>query len=249
MAPLPVASSRRPYTWPYRLATVFSIQFMVLTTAAMAFYPGGTNGDRTSRGYSFFRNFFSDLGMTVAHNRAPNTISSSLFAIALASIGVGLVAIMLVLPQLFRCRRDLRVLSLAGSAVGVVSGLAYMGIALTPANRHLGWHMTFVQVAFRSFLVVVLLYGVATWRHPDYPRRYAFGWFAFAAVLAGYVWLLVAGPSARTAGGLLIQAAGQKTIAYSSILCVWWQCRGALWLAERIRRSVNSSEARATDPG
>ena len=118
--------------------------------------------------------------------------------------------------------------------MGVVSGLAYIGIAFTPANLQLGWHMRFVQLAFRSFLVVVLLYGAATWRHGQYPKRYAVGWLAFAVVLAGYVWLLIAGPSARTAQGLLIQAAGQKIIVYSSILCVWWQCRGAMQLATRM---------------
>lgn len=238
-------ASETVQTWPYRIAGYFSIQFMVLTAAAMFAYPGGTNVDHGSRGYSFLTNFFSDLGMTVAHNRAPNRLSSWLFVIALVCIGAGLAAIMMVLPQLFRHRRDLRLLSLAGSAIGVVTGLAYIGIALTPANLHLGWHMRFVQLAFRSFLVVVLLYGAATWRHQDYPRRYAFGWFAFAVVLGGYVWLLIAGPSARTPQGLLIQAAGQKIIAYSSILCVWWQCRGALQLATRMQRgAVPSAGAR-----
>ena len=70
------------------------------------------------------------------------------------------------------------------------------GIALTPANLWLGWHMRFVHLAFRTFLVVVLLYGTATWRHAQYPKRYAIGWFAFAILLAGYVGLLIAGPSA-----------------------------------------------------
>lgn len=223
--------------WPYRVAGWASIQFMVFTAGAMFLYPGGTNVDRQTRGYAFLHNFFSDLGMTVAHNRSPNGVSAVLFFIALACVGAGVVAFAVTLPQLFRHRRDLRVLSLAGSAAGIVSGLAYIGIAFTPANLQLGWHMRFVHLAFRSFLVVVLLYGVATWRHGVYPKRYAVGWFAFAVVLAGYVWLLIAGPSARTAQGLLIQAAGQKIIVYSSILCVWWQCRGALQLATRMERA------------
>jgi hypothetical membrane protein len=231
--------------WPYRVAGLTSIQFMVLTAGAMLLYPGGTNVDRATRGYSFLHNFFSDLGMTVAHNQSPNRISAVLFFIALACAGAGLAAFAATLPQLFRHRRDLRVLSLAGSALGVVSGLAYIGIAFTPANLQLGWHMRFVQLAFRSFLVVVLLYGAATWRHGEYPRRYAVGWLAFAVVLAGYVWLLIAGPSARTEQGLLIQAAGQKIIAYSSILCVWWQCRGAMQLATKMELAQATSSTTA----
>lgn len=224
--------------WPYRLAGLASLQFVLLTALAMRSYPGGTNVDHLARGYSFLHNFFSDLGLTVAHNGQPNTVSATLFVIALVSIGLSLVGFALTLPQLFRGHVPLYRLSLAGSIFGVVAGLAYVGIACTPANLLLTWHMRFVQTAFRTFLVLVLCYGLATWRHPAYPRRYAVGWLAFAVLLAGYVWLLIAGPSARTPEGLLIQAAGQKIIVYASIGCVWWQCRGALQLATALTRPV-----------
>ena len=48
--------------WVYAAVMVGCIQFVVLTVIAMVFYPGGTHGDPTTKGYSFFRNFFSDLG-------------------------------------------------------------------------------------------------------------------------------------------------------------------------------------------
>lgn len=217
--------------WPYRLAGVVAVQFLLFTATAMALYPGGTNVDHGSVGYSFLHNVFSDLGLTVAHDGASNLPSAFLFSTALVSIGAALILVMLTLPQLFAHRQDLRRLSLAGSAFGVVTGLAFIGIAFTPANRHLGWHMTFVQTAFRAFLGVALLYGTATWRHATYPRRYAVGWVAFTVLIGGYVWLLVGGPSAHTPRGLLIQASGQKLIVYASILCIWWQCRGALQVA------------------
>ena len=231
--------------WPYRIAGLASLEFVLLTAMAMQFYPGGTNVDHLTFGYSFLHNFFSDLGLTVAHNGQRNTLSAALFVVALVSIGASLIAFSLTLPQLFRDTPGLHRLSLAGSTFGVISGLAYIGIACTPANLLLSWHMRFVQTAFRTFLVVVLCYGVATWRHSTYPRRYAIGWLSFAALLAAYVWLLIAGPSARTPEGLLIQAAGQKIIVYASIVCVWWQCRGALQLATALtrRRYVASSNA------
>jgi hypothetical protein len=228
-------------TWPYRVTGLTCIQFMVLTAGAMRLYPGGTNVDHASRGYSFLHNFFSDLGLTIAHNGSRNTASAGLFFAALACVGSGLVLLSVTLPQLFRHRRDLRWLSLTGSTVGVVSGLSYIGIALTPANLLLRWHMHFVQLAFRSFLIVVLFYGAATWRHGSYPKKYAVGWLSFAVLLAGYIWLLIAGPSARTEGGLLIQAAGQKIVVYASIACIWWQCRGAVQHTTSLMRAASTT--------
>jgi len=50
----------------------------------MVFYRGGTITDPASAGYSFFTNFFSDLGMTVGHAGQPKTVSMVLFMVALS---------------------------------------------------------------------------------------------------------------------------------------------------------------------
>ena len=64
------------------------IQFVILSTIAMASYPGGTPWDPTAVGYTFWQNALSDLGRTVAYNGQGNPIASPLFNSALFLLGL-----------------------------------------------------------------------------------------------------------------------------------------------------------------
>jgi hypothetical membrane protein len=202
-------------------------QFVALTVVAMLAYPGGTVADPATKGYSFFRNFFSDLGRTVTPLGEPNAPSLALFVVALTVAGLGLVLFFLTMPSLFRRPRPARTFSLVGSSFGVVSGLSFAGVAFTPANLLLPVHALFVQVAFLSFFVATLGYTAAIVLARDYPRRYLAIFGAFALLLAGYLWLLFLGPDLDSAQGLLIQATGQKIIVYAAVLSVGLQALGA----------------------
>jgi hypothetical membrane protein len=207
-------------------------QFVVLTLLAMVVYPGGTVADPTTKGYSFFCNFFSDLGRTVTPRGEPNTASLALFVVALTLAGLGLVLFFLMMPSLFRRPHPVRVCSLAGSFFGVVSGLSFAGVAFTPANLVLPVHAIFVQVAFLSFFVATVGYTAAIVLTPDYPRRYLAIFGAFALLLAGYLWLLFFGPELDSPQGLLIQATGQKVIVYAAVVSVGLQALGARQVLE-----------------
>ena len=86
-----------PETWrgwgkrPFQFTTLACVQFVVLTTVAMLLYPGGSRADPTSRGYSFFNNFFSELGLTVTSAGTPKRASLILWVIALTVAGLGMV--------------------------------------------------------------------------------------------------------------------------------------------------------------
>lgn len=67
---------------------------------------------------------------------------------------------------------------------------------------------------------------------PEFPRRFAYVFGAFALLLAGYVTLITAGPSAATSQGAAIQATAQKIIVYASIITVLVQARFALQLQQ-----------------
>lgn len=66
----------------YRLAALACVTFVVMTLCAMLLYGGGTVTDPIRPGYSFFQNFFSDLGMTVASSGRSNLASLVLFVTA-----------------------------------------------------------------------------------------------------------------------------------------------------------------------
>jgi hypothetical membrane protein len=202
-------------------------QFVPLTLVAMIAYPGGTVADPTTEGYAFFRNFFSDLGRTVSPLGESNSLSFLLFVVALSLAGLGLVLFSLVMPSLFRQSRLAWGLSLVGSLCGTVSGFCFAGVALAPANLFLPAHVIFVQTAFLSLFLAALGYSGAILLTPDYPRAYLSVFVAFALLLAGYLWLLFYGPALDSPADLLIQATGQKIIAYAGILSVGIQALGA----------------------
>ncbi len=199
----------------------------------MVFYAGGTVTDPTARGYSFVQNFFSDLGRTLSPLGEPNTAAAILFATALALAGAGLALFFVASLGFFSRPRLARLLSGLGAVFGVLSGLAFVGVACTPANLLLGPHRWFVLTAFRAFLPAVLCYTAAIFVTPAYPKRFALFYLGFAALLAAYLQLLVRGPAPGSPEGLVIQATGQKIIVYAAIVCIFLQAQGARRLARR----------------
>ena len=215
------------------LVVAACLQFVVLTAVAMPFYAGGTHTDPTASGYSFLRNFFSDLGVTETRAGRPNTISAALFFTALTLAGVGLVLFFFAFTQFFAGSLLGKVLSWLGSIFGVASGLCFVGVAFTPANLYLAAHAQFVLWAFRAFPVAVIFYIVAILCQRGYPKRFALVFIVFAVLLIAYLFLLTKGPSSQTAEGLMIQATGQKVIVYASIVSILIQSLGALKVGQR----------------
>ena len=207
------------------------VLFVVLTVAAMLFYPGGTLTDPTTSGYSFFVNYFSDLGLTWTHARQPNTVSAILFISALTLVGGGLALFFAAFPQFFTQSRSSKLLSGIGSTFGVISGICFIGVASTPANLCLQTHLTVMMWAFRTFTIAVISYTVAVFRERDYPNRFGFVFVAFAVLLVLYLFLLIAGPAYDSPAGIMIQAVGQKIIVYASVISIFIQALGARKLA------------------
>lgn len=209
------------------LAMIGCIQFIVLTTAAMFVYPGGTHTDNSTSAYLFQENFFSDLGRTTAHSGETNTASMVLFVTALSIVSLVLILLFLAVPHHFRHGKSIRRLSVWGSVFGVVSGISFVGIAAVPSDVNLTLHRILVDVAFVTLLVVVGCYSSAILKSRAYPRLYALIYLGFACVLALYLVLLFAGPALETDSGLIIQATGQKIVVYAAIACLFAQARGA----------------------
>jgi hypothetical protein len=218
----------------YTFSVATAAVFVVATIVAMALYPGGSYSDHATVGYLFGRNFFSDLGMVHAHNGVANTTSMALFFTALSLSGTGLVLFFVAFPRLFAAEPRARTWSRAGSVFGVVAGVCFVGVALTPADVLLDAHIAFVKFAFRAFPLAAFCYAVAIFRTPGYANGYAWIFVAFGVALVSYVLLLEFGPKITTDAGLAIQVGGQKVIVYGSVVSVLVQALGA-------RRAVSSS--------
>jgi hypothetical membrane protein len=213
-------------TWTKRtfeFVLLACIGFVFLTALAMAWYPGGTARDHDSRGYQFFVNYFSDLGRTSTYNGTPNGVSSALFTLALGAAGLALSLFFVAFARLFWRGLFERVAAGFGAALGLLSGAAFAGIAVTPANLNSPLHLVFVSTAFRAFLLAVLPFIIVILSGRHYPRGGALVFIAFALGLVAYIQLITVGPSPRTLPGLMVQATGQKLIVYASIVSVGLQ--------------------------
>jgi len=146
------------------IVTVFGVvQFIFLTFLAALFYPGG---------FDFFGYYFSDLGAAVAKNGEPNSISSVLFPVTLILVALALVPFWLVIYSLFKESRVEKVLSILGSALGLVSSPFIIGVALFPIDTQLETHILLTLTFFSLFVLATLLYSIAIILNRNYPNYF-----------------------------------------------------------------------------
>jgi hypothetical membrane protein len=216
-----------------------SLLFAVLTVAAMLAYPGGALYDHTSGGYLFFQNFFSDLGATRTYSGRSNTASHVLFSIALVCVGLAMIGFSTTWRTIAARRDAGRGFGRVAQAAAIISGLSFIGVAVTPWDRVLDAHNLFVKLAFGVLLIFILCLLSLQLRN-GWPGGYVAVNVTYLIVLAIYVLVLFAGPGLGTRSGLEFQVAAQKIIVYGSILNVAVQ-------AEGIRREARST-AKAPRP-
>jgi hypothetical membrane protein len=189
----------------------------LLAIVAAFQYPGGTFNDHSTRGYSFTRNFLSDLGATVAHNGAPNRLGAVLFVVALLLLVIGVGGSLVGFVRLHSATPESRTFARLAGAIGLLVCLCFAGVAVTPENRLLGPHIFLTKAAFRLFPLVPLFLFIASLRVRDIPRGARAAWFFLTVMLAGYVAVLDFGPRASTPVGLLTQVTAQKIITITVV--------------------------------
>jgi hypothetical protein len=221
-----------------------SALFVLLTVAAMLAYPGGALYDHGSHGYLFFQNFFSDLGATKTYSGHSNTTSHVLFIIALIGVGLAMIGFSTTWRVIAARRGAGRGFGGVAQAAAIVSGLGFIGIAITPWDKVLDAHNAFVKLAFGVLLVFILCLLALQLRN-GWPALFVAVNVAYVIVLAMYVLVLFVGPGLGTRNGLEFQVAAQKIIVYSSILNIGVQAVGIRREARRGAGKPNLGTRRA----
>jgi hypothetical membrane protein len=146
------------------IVTVFGVlQFLLLTFVAAFFYPGG---------YDYFGYYFSDLGAEIAKNGEPNSISATLFSVALTIVALALIPFWLILRSIFTESRVGRVLSTLGSILGLTSSPFIIGVALFPIDTQLDTHILTTLIFFSLFVLSTILYSIATILNQKYSNYF-----------------------------------------------------------------------------
>jgi hypothetical protein len=190
--------------------------FVVLSSAAMATYHGGSPFDPSARHYRFFANYFSDLGATVTYSGRSNSTAHALFIASLTCIGVAL-AWSAPAWRTFAARGRALPAAWTASVVAALSGVAFFAVGVTPWNRALDLHMVFVQTGFASLAIfTACLLIVQTRNHAPHPCLASN--IVYLALLAIYIALFAAGPAYNTIAGLRLQIIAQKLAVYATVL-------------------------------
>ena len=135
-------------------------QFLIFPTVAMFFYGGGTPLDHSMEGYTFWENFLSDLGRTVAYSGVENSISSPLFNSSLGLFGLSLI---LLYSAMFRLIPS--ILGWLTSLAGIASGIGMTIISLTPDDLYPVQHMFGVWlwgVALLGAVLMIIIHEIRT---------------------------------------------------------------------------------------
>jgi hypothetical protein len=210
------------------LAVLGGVQFFVMTLLAMYFYPGGTVGEPEATQYILIENFFSDLGRTQDFEGNPNLISRGLFTISLTLQGLIVILFFYAIPTLFPKEAKTKKWMILMTFLGMMSGIGFIGVAHTPWDLGMSIHVFFVNMAFRSLLLAVILMVIRVYKTPYFPNIYGHVLSFVCLALFGYVLLLVFGPAPEASQqGLIIQATSQKIVVYLLILGITFLAYGA----------------------
>lgn len=226
----------RQQGWRANLVIAAAVLFVVLTTAAMAVFPGGATFDIAARHYLFLGNYLSDLGATHTYSGRSNTGARVLFTIALATVGCGLASFGPAWRAWARPGRG-RVLGAGATACAALAGAFFVATAFTPWDRDYDTHTTLVRAAFGLVFAFTACLAAIQIRNGA-PQVWTGINIAYLMALAGYIGLVLWGPSLFTRSGLETQVAAQKGIVYATVANLGtqaWAVRTATRQPARVR--------------
>jgi hypothetical membrane protein len=220
----PLKNARRGSWAPLRFSLVIAL---LLCSASILLYPGGTASDASSRGYSFAHNFLSDLGSTVTYSGAHNAAGAVLMGLCLLIGALALAGTIVATVRLLSAAPRARTLARLAAVAGMLVCAGFVGVALTPEDRAWRLHMASTMVAFRSFPVTTALLAIATMRDGRFRARASAGWMTLTIVLVGLIAMAHLGPGTETEHGLMIQVVAQKIMAVTVLVVLWIESREA----------------------
>ena len=200
--------------------------FIVFNIIAILSYSGGTYLDSLNPGYSFTSNFLSDLGRTISFSGEVNFLSALFFNLSLILAGGIFTNYYIHVRKVFS-KENQHILALVGSIFGVLGGLAFIGVGLTPADLYLELHVISATWLFRFFFVASMCYSWSIFRHSKFENKYAIGYISFTFSILLYILVSELGPDPKASQfALTLQVISQKIILLIFMFAVYIQTLG-----------------------
>jgi len=205
-----------------------SIQFIILSTIAMFFYAGGTQINSASPGYSFWYNYFSDLGLTITYSGAPNTIPLILFVTFFFVWGASIIALFISFPSLFRESRGGKWISIVGVPFAIIVGIGIIGLVVNPGDIAPLEHSIWALIHYLALMVVEICTAVAIFLSKQFPKKYGLFLLISAILILISILIILNGPLIfLTPAWLATYVVGQKVITYTFLAAIGVTAYGA----------------------
>lgn len=212
--------------------------YLIFSTIAMLFYSGGDWFNPTLSHYNFFGSFLSDLGRMHGFSGSPTYATAVFYAVGLISMGIGTIVFFKTHHYLLSDTNT--TLRFTATIMGIIAGLGYIGIAVTPWDLWPKIHLTFVFTGFLSFMVASMLLFFLIRQQRDYPNTYGVLYLIIGLLIGSYVLMMLYGPSSDQIWGRIVQATGQKIMVYGQSVLIFICGFGALKVSNT-KRITNPS--------
>ena len=175
------------------ITSLFSVVFFILfLTLAMIFYPDGSSptGYNGFDGYSFWKNFISDLGMTHTFQNSPNTLSPVFLGFGITILSIGGSVFYLLAYSIFNEESvAIKRLSAIGSISGISGCIFLLGVSVFPKDADLELHEITSGLFFLLTFVALLVYNRLIFMRREISNRYTIAGYVF--VICGLIYAIV----------------------------------------------------------
>lgn len=153
------------------------VLFVIITLINMVVYPGG---------YSFFENYFSQLGLLEVGGQ-PNLLGYVLFSAACASAAICSIPFWLSIRMEFTSHGVVRYLGCFGTILGLVAAPFLSALALFAADAYPYQHGMSTLIFFLCYTFAIIIYSVATLLSKEYNSLYSLAGLAVAVIVFGHI--------------------------------------------------------------
>ena len=208
--------------------------FVILNFISMTIYPGGTIIEPDTNGYSFFYNFFSNLGEWTAKNGEDNTVSAYLFNSSMLILALSYFLFYVSYLRIQLSFNKSKILNFLSFTTIFISLISFVLVAVFSADTStFDAHIFFVKAAFRLLLIHCFIQFLIVY-NSKLSKKILISSSLFCVVLFLFIIVMEYGPSPfKDNRSLFIQVTSQKVVVISILIYFFVQVSESISLSKK----------------
>jgi len=207
----------------FSFVMVAPIQYLIVGFIAMYFYSGGTLYNFSQPGFTFWGNYFSDLGRIVALSGESNLVSFIIFTPSALIFSFSFIPFILLMPSFFKTHRNYHVIAKLGSIAGMFATIFLIITILTPWDIFGNIHLLFATLFNIAGCFISLFYFIAIIKEESFPNLYGITFLILLILAIIYILLTFTTTHLPINEKVILQASYQKISQYSLLFCYFLQ--------------------------